>query len=59
LFFKVHVKNIALHNVRVLKISLILLMYILCENLEKLAHQTDWRLVAFSGTFRSSNSSKK
>jgi len=59
LFFKIHVKNIALHNARVLKISLILSMYILWENLEKLADQTDWRLVAFSGTFRSSNSSKK
>jgi len=59
LFFEVHVKNIALHNARVLKISLILLMCILCENLEKLAHQTYWRLVALSGTLRSSSSSKE
>jgi len=50
-------KTIALHNVRVFEMRLIPSLNILCENLVKLAHQTDWHLVAIFATFLSSNSS--
>ena len=59
MFFKVQLmwKYRNLQAVCHWKTRLILLSYILKEILKKLAHQTDWRLVAVFGTFRSSNSS--
>jgi len=57
-FTSVDLKNIAIHNAPVFEIRLVLLLYILLEYLEKLAHQPEGHLVPVFGTFPSSNNNK-
>ena len=52
-------ENIASHNVRMFVRRLVLSLQMLWEDLEKVAHQTDWHLVALSVNFCSSNNNNK